>query len=70
MRPGHIKILNLLLVLLGAMHAFACMYWRVKIESSSGEEVSAFLEAKGVDPKVRSSSLIPGLPQSLAGLQA
>jgi hypothetical protein len=47
------KILNLLLVLLGAMHAFACMYWRVKIESSSGEEVSGFLHDKGVDPGVQ-----------------
>ena len=52
-RPGNIKILNLLFVLFGAMHAFACMYWRVKIDSSSDADVSEFLIGKDVNPAVR-----------------
>ena len=47
------KIGRLLFIALLCVHLFACAFYRVKKESAlSQEDVDAFYEEKGVDPKV------------------
>ena len=47
-----VKMTVLFTYLVSSVHVCACGYWRVKIESSTAEDVQAFLTSRGVDPEV------------------
>ena len=47
-----VKMVALFTYLISSVHVCACGYWRVKIESSTAEDVQAFLTSRGVDPEV------------------
>ncbi len=46
------KIARLLSIAMLCVHFFACMYFRIKKESSSPEDVAIFYESKYVDENV------------------
>jgi hypothetical protein len=45
-------LIELLTALVSALHLFTCAFWRVKIESSTPEDVSLWLVKYSVDPSV------------------
>jgi hypothetical protein len=48
-----VKMAALFTYLISSVHVCACGYWRIKIESSTEEDVNAFLTTRGVDPSAR-----------------
>ncbi len=47
------KMARLLIIAMMCVHFFACIYFKVKKESSSPEDVALFYESKYVDENVR-----------------
>jgi hypothetical protein len=47
------KIARLLFVAMSCVHVFACVFYRVKKESASVEDVNQFFISRNVDPTVR-----------------
>ncbi len=48
------KIARLLFVAMSCVHVFACVFYRVKKESASTDEVNQFFISRNVDPTVSS----------------
>ncbi len=50
--PAIFKVARLLVIAMLCVHLFACIFYRVKKESSPPEEVAAFYSSKYVDENV------------------
>ena len=57
--PGRMRLIEMLTALVCALHAFTCAYWRVKIESSTDDEVYSWLVKYSVDPSNEASRRPP-----------